>query len=179
MNHLSFQQFLEFAAGETPPELRQHLRECNDCRSRMKEFEKVEFALHQVRTDDTPADFTEKVMRRLGIGSAPSLLWTMFNGLAPLIALAVVSGIAVAALNYFDVFHVSGIQQTPSGLQSVSGKIATGLGGGITAFNQWIGRYVAFAKNSYGLTTFIVCLFGAVALLDKYILMPRMRKKGM
>ena len=104
----------------------------------------------------------------------------MFNAIGPFLALIVVGVIAVGAMQYYGVFQSSALGQSASDLQSVSGKIGNQVGEGLTVFSQWAGKYLgfAFAKNSYGLTGFIVCLFGAIALLDKFILGPRMRKRS-
>jgi hypothetical protein len=120
-------------------------------------------------------------MRRLGLKSAPSIAWVMFRNLAPALALLAVSVIAVLAMKYFGTFEGSDLQQSTSSIQRVSGTVSSELAKGIDAFDAWLGTYLsfAFAKTSYGLTAFLVFFFGVVALVDKFVLMPMMRKRGM
>jgi hypothetical protein len=104
----------------------------------------------------------------------------LLKNLAPAVALLLVSLIAVTSLNYFGAFEGSGLQQSASTLQSASGWLASEAATGTSLFSQWIGKYFSFAldKSSYGLTAFLVFFLAVVALVDKYLLMPMMKKRG-
>jgi len=181
MSHPSLTQLLEIIAGEGSPEHDLHATSCASCRAKIAELRRTETALRRLPPERTSAGFTEMVMRRLGVKSAPSIAWVMFRNLAPALALLAVSVIAVVAMKYFGAFEGSDLQQSASTIQSASGKFTSELSKGIDAFDAWLGKYFsfAFAKTSYGLTAFLVFFFGAVALVDKYVLLPMMRKRGM
>lgn len=179
MNHLTLKQMHESAGTALPAEIANHVRACPECRSRFDEFNLVDAAMKDMPPEETSPKFTESVMRRLGVGSAPSFAWMLLRNLAPILALAVVSGIAIAALNYFGAFQGSQLGQSTSALQSAYGKLGHQIGEGVGTFNFWLGKYFsfAFAKSSYGLTAFIFCFFGIIALLDKFVFAPMVKKR--
>ncbi len=87
----------------------------------------------------------------------------------------------VAGLIYLGL-HLAGVIQTTELQQetTVSQSVYNQIGGGVQAFNDWMAKYFsfAFAKNTFGLASFIIIFFGVIALLDKYLIMPMMKKRG-
>jgi hypothetical protein len=181
MNHLSFIQLQEVAAGEATPEQELHAAHCASCRARIEELRRVDAALRSLPAERTTEEFADKVMRRLGVRSSSSIAWILFKNLAPAVALLLVSVIAVVSLKYFGAFEGSGLGQSATNLQSVSGWFASELSKGTASLSQMLEKYFpfAFGKSSYGLTAFFVFFLVVVAVVDKYLLMPMMRKRGM
>ncbi len=116
---------------------------------------------------------------QIGIGSAPPFAWALLKNLAPVIALTVVTGIAIVVMRYFGVFQGSELQQSTPGAQSIYDQTAGYIAEGGRVFSGWGGIYFsfAFARTTYGLTAFVGCFLGAVALFDKHVLMPKLWKK--
>ena len=179
MNHLTANELIELALGEDSPDRISHLRSCRECAAKFEAIRATETALRTLRPDRAPKDFTNRVMRRLGIGSAPAFGWMLLKNVAPLLALTAVLGVAIALLNRFGALQGTQLGESAGGIQSAYSKSSQALASGVLAFNAWMERYFsfAFAKSAHGMTIFLVCLFGATALLDKYLIVPLMRKR--
>ena len=48
---------------------------------------------------------------------------------------------------------------------------------GVGFYSSWVDKYLSFARNSIGLAVAVALFFGAVALLDKFVIMPLMRRR--
>lgn len=181
MNHLTSQQFLEYTDGLFGHEIELHLRSCPECRQTLNGYKKVERTLHNIPMEKPAPDFTTAVMRQIGLNEASPFAWSLLKNIAPVLALALVVGITVTALKLTGMFEGSEIAGPGSATQSVYNDIGHGVKGGMTALNNWVSTYMsfAFAKTSYGLTAFIVVFFIFIALLDKYLIMPMMRKRAL
>ncbi len=179
MNHLTQEQIDEASAGGIPAETGLHLHGCSECQARLHASKKLDRALRKIALDRAGSNFTDTVLRQIVVGSATPFAWTLFKNLAPVIALTVVAGIAIMVLRYFGVFQGSEFQQTTAGAQSIYDQTAGQIAGGVNVFNGWMGKYFsfAFARTTYGLTAFVGCFLGAVALFDKYVLMPKFRRR--
>ena len=190
MNHLTSQQVQEIIDGTVTNEMELHLRTCSICQSNVSAFRKLDRTLRSMAPENASTNFTERVMRqaglpelaerrRAGIEQSSSFAWMLLKNLAPLIALTLVVGIALAALKIAGAFQDTGLAQSVSATQTVSHQLGSSVDTGIQALNGWVAKYFsfAFAKNTYGLTAFILIFFGVIAVLDKYILMPMMKKR--
>jgi hypothetical protein len=155
-----------------------HLLSCVPCAQRVRRLERMETLVKRSLTERAPAGISENVLNRLGIHEAPSFAWTILKNLAPVFGLVII-GVVV-----FLVFKVTGrledpaIQSSLQAGQSVYAKIGQSLTSGIGAFNHWMKTYIpfAFAGNSGLLTAFITLFLLAIALLDRFIFAPMMRK---
>jgi len=157
-----------------------HIRNCPGCRSRFQAAQRLDMTLRQIPLDSLSVDFTERVVRRLGLKETPSFAWVFARNLAPVLGLTLVVGALVIALNYAGGFHSSGIQETVTTGQSIYHSMAEKTSGGISAFNSLLTQYLpfAFARDAYSLTTFLIAFFGAIALLDKFIFAPMLRRRS-
>jgi len=72
MNHLTLIQLQEVMAREATAEQDLHVEGCAICRAKIAELRRVDGALRALPPEATTGDFAEKVMRRLGLQSAPS-----------------------------------------------------------------------------------------------------------
>ena len=181
MNHLSYLQLQEVLAGDATREQELHASRCAACRAGIEELRRIDITLRSLPAERTTGEFEGNVMRRIGLRSSPSFVWILFKNIAPAFALLLVSVIVVATLNYFGAFEGSGLQQSASNLQSATDWLSTEVAQVTSTFTQWLEKYFsfAFAKSSYGLTAYVVFFLAAVALVDKFLLMPMMRKRGM
>lgn len=179
MNHLTSEQIEEVIVGKQSDEVEMHLRRCPECEERVHIVKKMERLLRSIPLERVDPEFTQRVLRNIGIIPPPSLMWTILKNVAPMAALVSVVGISVATLRYFGVFQGTHLQESASGMQSVYDHLTGPIAGSVAALNAWLAKYVsfAFAKTSYGLTSFLVSFFAVVALLDKYVLKPKLRRK--
>lgn len=179
MNHLTHQQFFEAVEGLLSNEVELHLRMCPQCQQTMTNYKQAERALHNVSLEKVSSNFTMKVMRQIGLKEPSSFAWSLSKNIAPIFALVLVVGIALAVVKFSDLFGGPEIAGQVTDTQSAYHNIGQEVKGGMTALNEWISTYMsfAFAKNRYGLTAFILIFFGCIALLDKYLIMPMMRRR--
>ena len=177
MNHLTQQQFLEAVEGPLSNELEFHLRSCHQCEQTMNTYKQAERALHNVPLEKVPENFTTTLMRQIGLKESSSFAWSLSKNIAPIFALFLVVGIALAAVKFSDLF--GGPEVAGQASQSVYHNIGQEVKGGMTALNGWISTYMsfAFAKDTIGLSVFVLIFFGVIALFDRYLLMPMMRRR--
>ena len=184
MNHFSFTRLQEYADGllnkTISEEIALHVRTCHECNKKMEVLKSIELSIRKIPLENASDDFTERVMNRLGVERVSGFAWEVLKTLAPVISLAFLSGVIYAVFHYTGMFRDSDVQHSVKATESVYNSISNNLFNGVTGFNSLIGKYIPFAnqKEHYWLTAFLVLLFGAVALLDKYIVMPTMRKRG-
>lgn|GEM_PF-2011581 len=164
----------------TEAALDDHVRLCEECALKLRAFRLLDEKLREIPPDRAEKDFTRRVMASLHIDPAPAVYWSIAKYLAPVFSLILVLSIV------FAVFYFSGAIQGPENRQSngriwavgeYAGNMATG---GIKALNAWGGKYFsfAFAKENFNLTIFLLIVFAGVAVLDKYFLVPMMRKRS-
>ena len=182
MNHPTPEQLYDLIDGDTEATSRNaveaHLRDCPECRKTVGGFKWLGEAIRRAPLERAPEEFTRKVMKELEESS--SLAWTILKNLAPFVALLIVAGLVLIILQVSGSFDGSGVQESVRATQSFIDRAGNGASSGITALNGWLGTYFsfAFARSSYGLTVFLIALFGAIALLDKFLFMPRMKRRA-
>ena len=183
MNHIRIQELQDYQDGFSDSTesrtVELHLQTCNECRNRLAAIRQVGALLRRVPLEQAPDGFTEQVIQKLRIEPTPAYTWKLFEYLAPLLALAGIIGVVYALLRFTGAYENSEVQQSVQFTQSIYQSVGATVTGGLTAVNTWMEKYLsfAFAKNSYGLTTFLLVFFGAIALLDKFLLMPLLRKR--
>jgi len=183
MNHLTSTQLQEYADGSANAQIRDdieiHLQTCAECTAKYKAIRQIDSALRKLPLDDASPDFTQTVMARLKIKESPSIIWSIFKNLAPLFGLIIVVGIIYAALKISGVYDNSGLGESVQATQSVYNQVGNSVSSGISTFNGWLENLFPFlyTKSSYGLTAFLVVLFIIVALLDKFVFMPMMKRR--
>ena len=180
MNHLTEHELQECLdhAGEAEA---QHLRGCAACRERLSAFQRVEDVLRRVPAERAPGNFTNVVLKRLRISESTSFSWSFFKNLAPGIALVLVFGVIVIALQMSGALSGTQVGESAQLTKNIYGNVSGGVATGVTAFNSWVRTYLsfAFANSSYGITMFLIIFFSAIALIDKFILMPHLRRRTM
>jgi anti-sigma factor RsiW len=179
MNHLTNPQIQEYVDGVATNDMETHVRACPECLANVNICRKLEEALHALPPEPLQPRFTERVMNRLNIGEAPSFAWALLRNLAPIVGLVVVTGLVFVAFTIAGAFEETELQQSTAVTRTLYNQVGSVLGAGLEGFNGWVTKYFsfAFAKSTYGLTGFVLIFFGAIALLDKYVLMPMMRRR--
>ncbi len=183
MNHPTFIQLQEYLdtgqTGLSNSDISMHLRSCKECGERVASLREMDKAIRNAGRERVSAQFTQRVMKQLGIEYPASFAWYFFRNLAPLFALSVIVGIIFIVFQLSGTFQNPHVQQSVSSAQSLYGKTSGTLSEYLERFNEGVQKYFsfAFAKNTYGLTLFMVLFIGAVALLDRYLLIPMMKRK--
>jgi anti-sigma factor RsiW len=180
MNHLTTTQMQEYADGLSEGSgYESHVRSCAECRMNLKRFRDLEKTLRRIPLERVSSGFTEGLMKQLGVRESSSFAWAILKNLAPLLALTFVLGVLFAVLQLSGVFQGSQVQPSVEATQSAYVKLGGSVSAAIGAFNGWLEKYFsfAFAKSSYGLTVFLLLFLGAIALLDRFLLMPMMRRR--
>lgn len=179
MNHLTSEQLQDHIEGSLPSDLELHARTCPVCQANAASLHAMDRLLRSMPLEQASPRFTERVMDELGVSTSRSFAWTVLRNMAPLLSLAIVAVSIAFALKVAGVFDTPEYQQTSTVTKSVYDGLGGAVGAGVQAMNRWATKYVsfAFAQNTYTLTTFVLVFFGAVALLDKFFIMPRMRKR--
>ena len=184
MNHLTstqIQEYLDSFVGDPSlDEIEFHLRTCPECQSKLKALKHMAASLRRFPLDRVSPNFTERVIKRLRIKESPSFVWTIFKNIAPLFALILVVGLVFVALQFAGAFSSSTLQQPAQQTQSVYSQVSGKVTSVIGVLSDWLSKYFsfAFAKSTYGLTVFLIVFFSVVALVDKFFLMPMIRKRG-
>jgi hypothetical protein len=178
-HHLTDDQLFEHAdalAGSDAAFAAAHLEGCAECRGRLASFRSVEGALRRVPLERPSPALARAVLARIAGAEAPSWVYTLLKNVAPLVALMLVLVAVYAVLGSSG----APAQGTATGESArTMFRLADEYGAtGIRSFNAWCAAHLAFAKGSGGLTTFLVLFFAGVALVDKYILMPRFRRRA-
>jgi hypothetical protein len=183
MNHLNdnqLQDYMEKSLVQTEyAECRAHLQACKECKQRYRNLQKLNTALHHIPLDHVLPEFTSNILRRLNIKESPSLTWKLFQYLSQVFALALV--LTIVYLVFYFTGALQGIEanQSISYTQLIYNKIETGTLQGMKSFNMWLGKYFsfAFASNTYTLSIFLAIFFSIIALFDKFVIAPMMRRK--
>src|SRR5437867_6745105 len=179
MKHLTLQEIHEYSCGLPVDETEEHLRICAECRSRLISYQNLDKLLHKISPDPVSPNFVERVMKKIDMRSPPSLSWMILKNLAPLFALTLIIGIVFFALQLSGSLEGSQVQTTGSASRSMYDPIGGGISGGVSALNGWIAKYFSFplAKDKYGLAAFLIAFFLIVALLDRYLLSPMIKRR--
>lgn len=183
MNHITSELIQEYSDGVLNTEMqniiKMHLAGCKLCRDNLNSFQVVDSALQKMLLENTNPHFTHRVMERLGIKESPSIIWSIFKNLAPLFGLIIIVSIIYGVLKFTDKLDGSGVGESITATQSVFNTASSGVSNGISTFNLWMKNIFPFlyTKSSYSLAAFLIVFFIIVALLDKFIFMPIVRRK--
>ena len=182
MNHPDLDRLLEYLdkTGDAAlvGDISQHLQECEECRMKLQSFRRLESAMRRVRDEKTSTRFTQGVMAKLGIAETSPRGWNIIQSLAPIIALAAIIGIVYGVFEFTGAYQGSDIQQSVGFTQTISSKLGNVVAAGISMMNAWARKYFGFAGNNYGVAVFLVLFFAVVGILDKFVLMPRMKRRS-
>lgn len=181
MNHLTQHELFEYADALLPDErmaaAETHLRTCGPCSRRLASFRRVERSLRSLPLEKASADLSRNVLRSLGLQDAPSWIYSLLKSLAPLAALSAVLVVVTLVLGRGPIAgDATGAGESARGLFQLADQYG---GTWIRELNAWAGSYLSFAvaKNSLGLTGFLLLFLGGIALLDRFVVMPRFRKR--
>jgi len=183
MKHLTLDQLQEYVDGFIDPQRRNeidlHLHTCDECGGKMKSLRLFESSLKNIPLERVGPNFTQRVMKQLKIQESPSIVWLIFKNLAPLLGLFIVIGIVYGVLKFTGILEGPGVGESITATQSAYNSVANEISTGVSVFNGWLKNLFPFlyAKSSYGLTVFLVVLFIIVALLDKFVFMPIVRRR--
>jgi anti-sigma factor RsiW len=179
MNHLTNDDLYAYADGNLPEEDRMkadlHLRGCASCRERSGAIRTLDRAIRSVPLERASPGLSREVLSRLGLRETPSWVYTLLKNIAPLVALT-----AVVAVAYVAIAPSGGPAEATGAGESARGLLQTAdrySAMGVQSINAWMGTYFSFAKNSAGLMGFLVVFLGAIALLDRFVVMPMFRKR--
>ena len=71
MNHLTTEQLHDYIDGNTEVtsrnEIEMHLRACSECKKNVGELKRLNAAIRQMPLERVSEDFTERVMKELGL----------------------------------------------------------------------------------------------------------------
>jgi len=178
MSHPTDQQLQELADGLRAAPVELHLRSCPSCRQRVERLHDFERALRSLPVDHLSPDFTQRVMKQIGIRESATFGWSIVRGLAPFLALMIVLGLLVGVMKYFG--SGSSVTESVGQTQSMASTAAAKVSAALGAATQWTQKLLpfAFAKQSSGMTAFILLFLGFVGLLDRFVIAPFFRKRA-
>lgn len=148
-----------------------HLMECPVCTERMNSIYQLSRSIRQIPLERPSKDFTSRVISRIGIKEAPSLVWRVMTILAPLVMLAFVVVVIVGALQVSGASEEQRIPTAITEARTALNSITSYLETTVATINQKMKILLpfAFAGNSLSLLIFLVCFLSAIGLLDKYL----------
>jgi len=183
MKHLTPTQIQEYVDNISDEnefhEIELHLNICRECTEKLNAYKELDSVLRKVQLEKVSVDFTQGIIRHLGLHEQPSFSWAFFKNLAPLIGLTIIISTLYFTSKYFGLYESSDIKQSVHPSQMIYNTVKIGLSDGLAAFTNWLQNIFPFlySKSSYSLTVFLLLLFGIVALLDRFIFMPIVKKK--
>ena len=154
-----------------------HLGECNECSDRFRRFQSLDATLRTLPVEKPSSHFATDVMQRLRIGEPVSLGWALMKNLAPIFALSLIIGVVFFALKTSGALGDTQHGEFVRSSQEWNAEISRNLSVGVGAYTAWVNKYLSFGGNSVGLALFVAIFFGAVALLDKFVIMPVVRRR--
>ncbi len=183
MNHLTLEMLQEYLDGltddETRDKIEMHIQACAACSDEIKSLRFIDSSLKNIQPKKTTPNFTIRVIKQLGIRESPSIIWLIFKNLAPLLGLVFIVSIVYGVLKFTGSLDSSGVGESVIATQSAYDSVTDGISTGISAFSGWMKNAFPFlyTNKNYTLTAFIAVLFIIVALLDKFVFMPIVRRK--
>jgi hypothetical protein len=175
MNHPGIQQLQEYADGVRSEGVERHLRSCASCRTRLERLHELEGALRRLPLENVAPEFTERVMKQIGIRESANFGWSIVRNLAPFVALTIVLGVLAAVMKFSGSGVPESAGQAPSMASAALVKVSAALG----SATAWVQKVLPFAfpKQGYGITVFVLLFLGLVGMLDRYVIAPLLRKR--
>lgn len=179
MNHPTMQQLLDYIDGLRKNEIELHIRTCADCRAKVHTITNMERAIRQFPFDEPSAEFTLRLIRRLGIRKSVSLGWIIARNLAPVVALSFIVVVLVLVFKVTGTFAGSNIGEPVTMTETFVTSLNNSVSAGVNSFSLWMEKFFpfAFSKQNYGFTALVVVVLGVVAMLDKFVFAPIWRKR--
>ncbi len=156
-----------------------HIRTCADCRSKLHTITSMERAIRHFPFDEPSAEFTLRLIRRLGIRKSVSLGWIIARNLAPVVALSFIVVVLVLVFKVTGTFAGSNIGEPVTMTETFVTSFNNSVSAGVNSFSLWMEKLFpfAFAKQNYGFTILVIVVLCVVAMLDKFVLNPLWRKR--
>lgn len=158
-------------------EIEAHVEACVECSGRVAGARRLRQALSRMPLDPAPPNLAQRVLSDLGIQEAPSLVWIFFKNFSPIVALTIVAISAYALLSSSGAFQNKSTMYSLQELSDSYGVLRDEAARWLTPLEAWLGESVSFLGRDGRLAVFVVLFFGAVALIDRYLLMPLFRKR--
>jgi anti-sigma factor RsiW len=183
MNHLTLEMLQEYLDGLTDDDTRNkvemHIQSCTVCSDEIKLLRSLDSSLKNIPHEKASPNFTIRVIKQLGIRESPSIVWLIFKNLAPLFGLVAIISVIYGVLKFTGSLDSSGVSESVAATQLAYDSVADGISTGISAFSGWVKNTFPFlyTNKHYTLTAFIAVLFIIVALLDKFVFMPIVRRR--
>jgi anti-sigma factor RsiW len=156
-----------------------HLAECSQCRAVHAANRHFREALRLIPPEKTSPVFTPGVLKRLGIPEAPSLWWIFLRNFAPILAAVVIVLTVITVGSMAGGGTDANVQRTLLDYGKMEDAVRVAWGGA----SGWIADLLkthlpfVFVKDSSWLTAYLVVLFVGIALLDRYIFGPLLRRR--
>ena len=156
----------------------QHLKTCAQCRQHLSSMRALDRVIRKSMHEKAPVVLTANILRELRIEEAPGMAWKMLQYMAPVFALLLIGGIVFTVFRLTGTIHQTDIQSSFSIGRNAAGRFGSAVTAGSTSLNTWAKSYLhfAFAGKALTLTIFLLCFFGAVAIMDKFLFVPMLRR---
>lgn len=180
LTSLTIQEYLDnMIPNERRPELEDHVSKCDRCKQMIKSYRALDSALKKMQPERLDSNFTMSVMKHLGVKDSPTLLWSIFKNLAPILGLIIIISSIYLGLRLSGNLEGSGVGETITATQTIFSTTSSKISSGTSIFTAWMKNIIPFqfTKTSYGLIAFVLILFLIIGILDKLVFMPFLRRK--
>jgi anti-sigma factor RsiW len=179
--HITLQEYFDrLLHSEDVAEVERHLGVCEKCASLLQFLKETEGAVRRIPLERPSPDFTQRVMRRIGLVGAKSLLRHLAFSLLPLVGVfllvAILVGVVSAPSAEQSPLTTEASRQAETMGTTIGNAISTGTG----VLSSWVADLVAYSATMPTLKFIIgiLLVFAGIALFDEFVFVPLMRKRG-
>jgi hypothetical protein len=181
--HLSDGQLNEFVDMASEERMEQpdygHIAECERCRTRLEQLLQIHRSLQRQSVPAADPARVQHIMARVRTGGGESIVWPLVLRLAYFVAMLIVVGVVGFIFYQFNIIDFTSFdlqQDEASGIVAdIYRTIQTqslAMGKGIIDFYDRL-----FGIESYSIFTFTILLLVVLALIDKWLLEPMIRRR--
>lgn len=154
------------------------LDRCGRCRSMYRSLAAIDGALKKVKREGVADDFTETVMKKIGVAPQTPWIFRLFENAAYAFGLLIVLGMMAAAFILSGVIDADQVSSTQTVAQTTLSELADGFSAHTGTFSAWLRQYMPFAFGkgslSIAITGTVILLF--LGVLDKLVLRKYIHK---
>lgn len=183
MSHLDDVMLQEYIDGQSDrsvwPHIENHLRECGECRLKLRALQQLDAAIRRVPLETVSATLTGKVLDIIGVFHAPGLAKILFRNFLPLFLILVIAATVVLFAGGAKTGALLSGGSKAEYVTRYQEGFDAATSSGFSVIRSWSTSVINLLARLpvLRLVVMLGILFAAFTIFDQFVFVPFMRRR--